>query len=85
MLREATWMQPGTLRDKVARGVYPRWLLETRLWVQLNPYAAPCYNRGDGRCGHDDTRSCCRPGNNVKNVVWLREQLEVPIAAFWGG
>ena len=84
-LREASWMQPGTLKDKVARGAFPQWLLETPLWVQLNPYNAPCYNRGDGRCGHDDTRSCCRPGNTVENVLWLRKQLGFPIIAFWGG
>lgn len=80
-LREASWMAPGTLRQKVAHGVFPQWLLETPLWIQLNPYGTPC--TGDGKCGHDDTRSCCRPGNNIENVLWLREQLGVPIAAFW--
>ena len=38
-LREATWMQPGTLKDKIARGTFPQWLVETPLWIQLNPYA----------------------------------------------
>jgi hypothetical protein len=30
-------MEPGTLKAKVARGVFPQWLLETPLWIQLNP------------------------------------------------
>eukprot|EP01052_Picozoa_sp_SAG31_P065872 SAG31_NODE_24678_length_476_cov_1.228117_1_plen_148_part_10 len=47
VIKNAVWMQPGTLHDKLRRGQYPKWLLETPLWVQLNPYQAPCYNRGD--------------------------------------
>ena len=84
VIREATWMAPGTLHDKVARNQFPRWLLETPLWVQLNPYTAPCYNRGKYTCMiNNDTRSCCRPGNNIENVLRLRQTLGVPIAAFW--
>ena len=97
VVEEAVWTRHGTLKQRVARGEYPSWLLDTHLWVSEQKMgdgtkddprkSAPAFAGAnpDDPLRWDQPTNTSIPNGTVTTLKAIRSILGSDFCAEWSG